>query len=146
MGLVGRCVSIVQWNSWLVFDSEGSLELHTEVGVLGAAVACIPAKVNIELQQVGQPSDILGACRLTTRQGSESIEIDRFFPLSNQVSIQESRMAQFVVSIVGDVLRHITVKVAECGDVGRIPALDSSQFVVLLPQISLDEFGCRGEL
>ena len=54
-------------------------------------------------------------------------------------------MAQFIVGVIGNVLRHIAIEIAECGDVGRIAALDSSQFVVLLPQISLDEFDCRRE-
>ncbi len=35
--------------------------------------------------------------------------------------------------------------VAECGDIGRIAPLDSSQFVVLLPQVSLYKFRCRRE-
>ena len=54
-------------------------------------------------------------------------------------------MTQFIVGIVGNVLRHIAVKVAERGHVGRIASLDSPQFVVLLPEISLDEFYCCRE-
>ena len=54
-------------------------------------------------------------------------------------------MAQFIVGIMGDVLGHISIKVAERGDVGWIASLDSSQFVVLLPQISLYEFCGRRE-
>src|ERR1700726_4819002 len=79
--LVGRGVGVVQWNGGLVIDGEGPLEFHTEVGVLGAAVACIPTEVNVQLQQVGQPSDILGASRLAAGQSSERIEIDRLFAL-----------------------------------------------------------------
>ena len=54
-------------------------------------------------------------------------------------------MAQFIISVIGDVLRHIAIKVAECGYVGRIASLNSSQLVVLLPQISLYDFRCRCE-
>jgi hypothetical protein len=54
-------------------------------------------------------------------------------------------VAQFIVSVIRDVLRHIAIQVAEGGDVGWIASFDASQFVVLLPQISLYDFGCRRE-
>ena len=47
---------------------DGLSEGITEIGVLGAtAVARPPTGVYCELHEVGEPSDVLGAGRLTTR-------------------------------------------------------------------------------
>src|ERR1700674_2115894 len=79
--LVRWCVIVVQWNGRLVLNGEGSLELRPEIRVPGAAVPCIPTKVNVQLQQVRQPSLIFGGGRLTAGQVSERIQIDRLFAL-----------------------------------------------------------------
>ena len=106
---------------------KGPLSVTPKSGFLGAAVARVPTEVNIELQQVGQPSDILGASRLTAGQGSERIEIDRLFALRNRsTGVQESRVAQFIVGVIRDVLGHIAIEVAQGGDVGWIAPLHSS--------------------
>ena len=54
-------------------------------------------------------------------------------------------MAYFIVGVVRDVLRHVAIKIAERGHVGGIASLHPSEFVVLLPQISFDEFCGRRE-
>jgi len=145
LSLVRRCVGVIQWYGGLVLNGERSLELHSEIRVLCAAVPRIPTKVDVELQQVCQPFAIFGAGSLTTGQGPKRIQNDGRFPLGDQVGIEEGGVTQFIVGIVGNVLRHIAIKVAERGQVGRIASLDSPQFVVLLPEISLDEFYCRRE-
>src|SRR4030088_70775 len=124
-----------------MLNGEWSLEVHPEIRVLCAAVPRIPTKVDVELQQVCQPSEILCAGRLTTGQGPERIQIDRRLALGHQVGVEERRVAQFIVGIIGDVLSHIAIKVAQSRYVGRIASADSSQFVILLPQINLYEFG-----
>jgi hypothetical protein len=53
-------------------------------------------------------------------------------------------VAHLIIGIVGDILRHVAIKDLKIGDVGltyRTGCTDSSQFVVLLPQIGLDNFG-----
>ena len=53
-------------------------------------------------------------------------------------------MAHLIIGIVGDILGHVAIKDLEVGDVGltyRTGRTDSSQFVILLPQIGLDNFG-----
>ena len=60
-------------------------------------------------------------------------------------------MADLVVGVVGDVLRHVAVEILECGDVIRVSGIRivivvdlSAELVVLLPQISLDKLDrCR---
>jgi hypothetical protein len=53
-------------------------------------------------------------------------------------------VADLVVGVIGDVLRHIAVEVRQRGDVRRIATVHSSELVVLLPEVALDQLG-RGE-
>jgi hypothetical protein len=57
-------------------------------------------------------------------------------------------MADLIIGIVGDILGHIAVKDLKGSDVGstdRTGCTDSAQFVILLPQIGFDKFGCSRE-
>src|SRR6266436_5348414 len=72
--------------------------------------------------------------------------------MRSQISIKEREMGNLIVSVVVDVLVHVLVQHRERPGVGRIPGpagdfvvLDSAEFVVLLPQIGLDDFCCRQE-
>src|ERR1700720_4383950 len=52
-------------------------------------------------------------------------------------------MTHLIIGIVGDILGHIAIKDLKVSDVGltyRTGRADSSQFVILLPQISLNNF------
>jgi len=54
-------------------------------------------------------------------------------------------MTHLIIGIVGDILGHVAIKDLKVSDVGltyRTGRADSSQFVILLPQISLNCFGC----
>jgi len=53
-------------------------------------------------------------------------------------------MADLVVGVVGDVLRHVAVKHTQPGLVARVGRLLASELGVLLPEIRLEELG-RGE-
>jgi len=53
-------------------------------------------------------------------------------------------MAPLIIGIVGDILGHVAIKDLKGSNVGltyRTGRTDSSQFVILLPQIGLDNFG-----
>jgi hypothetical protein len=61
-------------------------------------------------------------------------------------------MADFVVGVVGDVLRHVGVEILECRDAGRVSGVriivviyGSPKLVVLLPQVSFYELGSRSK-
>jgi hypothetical protein len=61
-------------------------------------------------------------------------------------------MADFVVSVVGDVLRHISVEILERSDVVRIAGVRivividlSAKLVVLLPKFRLDKLDRGGK-
>ena len=55
-------------------------------------------------------------------------------------------MTEFVIRIVSDVLGHVAIEVFKRRDIGRISSLNPTEFVVLLPQVTLDKFDCRQEL
>ena len=58
-------------------------------------------------------------------------------------------MAYFIVGIVGNVLRHVAIKLLKGIDVGlagSIGGFNSSKFPVLLPQVGLDDLCCQQEL
>ena len=53
-------------------------------------------------------------------------------------------MTQFVISIAGNALGHVTIKVAQRCNIGWIPSLDPAQLVLLSPQVCFDQLdGCR---
>ena len=76
MRRVGRGIGIVQGNRGLVGDGEWAFELGAEVGVLFAAVARVPAEVDIEIEEVGEATDLFRAGRVAAGERSEGVEID----------------------------------------------------------------------
>ena len=132
---------------------DGLREGVAEVGVQRvAAVARPEAGVDGQLHQVGEPSDLLGAGRLTARQSTKLIQIDGLGPFRSQIGVNEREMADLIVGVVVDVLVHVLVQHRKRRGIGRIPGsarnfvvLDAAEFVVLLPQIGFDDFCCRQE-
>jgi len=55
-------------------------------------------------------------------------------------------VADLVVGVVGDVLRHVAVKVLKRSDVSGVAAIDAAELVVLLPEIGLDDLRCGEKL
>jgi len=61
-------------------------------------------------------------------------------------------MADLVIGVVGDVLRHVSIELLKRVYVSRVSSIRvvivvdrSAELVVLLPQIGLDKFDCRGK-
>ena len=123
-----------------------------EVGVLRVAAVARPvARVDGELHQVGEPSDLRCASRLAAGEGAERVEVDRLGSARLQVRVDEVGVALLVVGVVVDVLVHVLVDDGERLGVGTIPApardlavLDAAELVVLLPEIGFEQLG-RGE-
>jgi hypothetical protein len=61
---VRRSISVVQGNRGLVGDREGAFELRAEVGILFAAVASVPAEINVEIEEVGEATGLFRSGRL----------------------------------------------------------------------------------
>src|SRR5690348_4938039 len=127
---------------------DGLREGVTEIGILGAAaVACPPTGIHGELHEVGEPSDVLGAGRFTAWQRTKLIQIDWICALRSQVGIEEVHVTELILGIVVDILGHVPIEYQKALDVGSTAAsawnfaiLDASQFVVLLPQVTFDDF------
>ena len=74
------------------------------------------------------------------------------FTLRHQVRVQKRRVADLVVRVIRYILRHVAVEILKCGKVCWIPRIwfvvvvyRAAEFVILLPQISLDQFNCGCE-
>jgi hypothetical protein len=68
-----------------------------------------------------------------------------------EVGVEEAHVAELVVGVVVDVLRHVAVEVEDRRGVERIAAaprhfsvLDATELVVLLPEVALDDLD-RGQ-
>jgi hypothetical protein len=126
-----------------------------EIGVVVvAAIAGPETGVEIEIHQVGEPSDIGGPSHFTAGQIGKLIEVDRVSADRLQLGVDEGKVTFLGVSVVVDVLRHVAVKDLQRGDAERAAAVDlvlfgilgSSEFGVLLPQIDLQDFRGSQEL
>ena len=120
-----------------------------EIRILpAAAIASVPACIDGQLHQVRQSSNLLGACRCAARQSAETVEVHSIGTLRSKIGIEKSKVADFVFRVVVNVLIDVLVKVFKCIGVRLTPAsardlfvLDASKFVVLLPQITLNDLG-----
>jgi hypothetical protein len=61
-------------------------------------------------------------------------------------------VADLVVGVIGNILRHIAIEILQGGNIRWIPGIgivvmiyDASEFVILLPQIGLNELDRCGE-
>ena len=133
------------------------LESSSKVWVRGlAAVPCPPFGVDRQLLQVGEASFLGNSSDLTRRQNRKVAQVNRLCAFRLQVIVEKPVVADLIVGVVGDVLRHIAVEHEESGDVGwSEPSNDfltvefqidwrlaligrSAEFGVLNPQVGLD--------
>ena len=119
VGVGGVSLSFSGMAGWFSMV-KGPLKFASKSGFFALRYRVYQLRSTLSFMQVCQPSDVLGARRLTTGQGPERVQIDWLFPLRDQVCVQKGRMAQFIVGVISDVLRHITIKIAQ--SVGWISA------------------------
>jgi hypothetical protein len=119
-----------------------------------------------EFGQVGDAAESLVRSRdLAGRQSPERVEVDRVGALGGEVSIQKHFMAQFIFGVIRDVLVHVAVQLLHAvgvvgvapggrrriarnqlaGELRHFSVLDPRQFVVLQPDVALDDFRSRDE-
>jgi len=132
--------------------------------VVAAAVAAPPTGVDGELGEVGDP--LSDGCRVdpvsdAPFQGFELIETHLIRALGSQVGVDERLVAELILGVVMDVLRHVAIELLKGQGVRRIPAgresrqfvvwiavglgLRSAQFSVLQPQVAFDDLRRRQE-
>src|SRR5450755_4659715 len=145
-------VVIISGNRWkLSFQQawDGGRERVTELWVLGAAAVPRPITgVYGEFHEVGESSDVLSTCRFTALQRAKLLQVDGISAFWNQVRVNEGEVAHLILGIVVDILRHVPIQHGKGLDVGgastssrHFAVLDSSQFIVLLPEIGFKDFG-----
>src|SRR5262249_17907996 len=80
-------------------------------------------------------------------QSAKRIQVDGLCPLTLQVRVDEREVGELILSVIVNILGHVTVQILKGSCILWIPApprnfaiLDSSEFVVLLPKISFEGF------
>ena len=115
-----------------------------EIGVGDAAVADIPARVDAELHEVGEPADLLSPRRLAARKSSEGIEVDRLRADGSQICVQEFGVADLVERVAGDILGAIGIEVLQGELIWILRSRGNpTELGILLPQIGFDQLRCR---
>src|ERR1700730_18549694 len=120
-----------------------------KVGVkVAAAIPRPPTGVDGKLHEICQPQvSFVGPCRLTALQSREFTQVNRRRADKLKVSVEEGVVAELILGIVVDVLRHVRIEVVQRFGVRRVPSggkswnlvvLDSSKLGILLPEIALD--------
>src|SRR5207302_3323588 len=100
--------------------------VRVEVGVCHAAVARPEAGIDRELGEIGEaPSGLVRAVRLTARQYAEMGKIRGTCAFCFQIIAEKGGVADFVVGIVVDVLRHVPVEELQRLCKGCVPASES---------------------
>ena len=90
-------------------------------------------------------------CRRTAFYSAKHIKVNLLLAFRDQIGVDEGCVAELILGIVVDILKHVPIHHEQSSDVGGtaaspwdFAALDASQFVVLLPQIAFDDFD-RGQ-
>src|SRR5262249_32659951 len=90
------------WDQW---RKRGS-----QVRVLSAAVSEPPTRVHAELHQVRKTTNLFRARRAAAWQSAEAVETHGRRALRCQIRVKKLFVADLVVGVVGNVLRHILVE------------------------------------
>jgi hypothetical protein len=138
----------------LPFDEQGWDRLRKnkrriKIGILvAAAIPRPPTGIDDKLHEIGEPQfSLVGPCRLAALQSREFTQVNRRRVDRLKLSVEEVVMAELILGIVVDVLRHVPIEVVQRIGVGRVPpggkswnlaVLNSSKLGILLPEIALD--------
>src|SRR5438045_1657030 len=77
LNLIGTRRQIGRGNCRSVRDVDKLRKDKVKVWIMSAAVAEIPARVHVEVHEIRQPPDLLGAGRFATRERPEGVQIHR---------------------------------------------------------------------
>ena len=115
-------------------------EGSSKIGIARAPVASVPTCIDRQIQQVGQsPGGFVRAGHQAAGQGAKVFQADGAVALRNEVSIDESRVAEFVPSVLVHIRGHVAVGHLQHLLKGLIA---QREFVVLLPQVGFEDFRC----
>ena len=129
-------------------------ETGLQVGVtVTVSVPNPPTGVHSELREVRKAKLSAGSRGSAAGQGTKLFEADGTGPFGLKICIQKVLMGEFIVRVVVDVLRHITIKDLKSAGIGRISAAawnfarvwNTAEFVVLNPEVRFENFGRGSE-
>src|SRR5258708_977484 len=168
-----RAVTDIRIGSWdrrvLTYGQgrNGVAELVPKVGIAASAsISSPPIRVHGELSQIRETAEgLVSSRRLAAGQRAKRIKVRDSGALGCEVSVEKVLVGQFIFRVVGDVLIHVAVEhlygvcVVEitsgsrrgiardqlaCQQ-GNFSILNAGQFVVLQPDVALDNFSCGDE-
>src|SRR6267143_1840680 len=85
-------------------------EGRAEIRVSSAAVAGPPTGIHSELLKVRKSSSLRDERHLTGRQIGELHQVNLPLAFGSQIGIQESRVTQLVIGVIGNVLRLVPIQ------------------------------------
>src|SRR6202035_3149114 len=95
-------------------------ECRGEIRIVRAPISRPRARVDGELHEIGQPADLGSAGRSAAWQAPELVQVDYRCTLRGQVGVDERLMADLIVGVVRDVLRHVAIEHAQSGKVSGV--------------------------
>jgi hypothetical protein len=110
-----------------------------EIGVFFAPIPSPPTGVDAQLHEICEASDLKGAWCCAARQIAEPVQIDWLVTLRFEVGTEKCYVAYFIIGVIRDVLRHVTIELLKGSDIGLTRSTgrsDASELVILLPQVS----------
>ena len=148
----GYCRKLPGEQGW---DCLREHERWVKIRVIGAAaIPRPPTGVDFEPHEIGEPFFcFVGAGRLTAFQSAKVIKVNWLCALRKQIGIEEGGVAELILGIVVDILRHVSIEDVQRRGVGHASArrqawefaiLSPSEFGVLQPEIAFDKFD-RGQ-
>jgi hypothetical protein len=84
-----------------------------EIRIGGAAIADEPARVDVELREIGDAKGTTGPRGSASGQRAESFQADRLASPERQILVDKGGMAHFIQRVAGDVLRAIRIEVRQ---------------------------------
>ena len=105
--------------------------IRVKVGIGDAAILRPEAGIDGELGKIGQSSHLPRPICFAARQLCERSQVDWLDPDRFQVITEESRVADFIIGVVMNVLRHVAIEKLQGLGIGHIAPVKSADFVVL---------------
>jgi hypothetical protein len=103
----------------------GLFESAAEIGVGGSAAETRPPRsVHRQLLQVGKPPLMRHSCYLAWRQNSKFAQVNGLGAFRRKIVVEKAVVANLVVSVVRDVLRHVAVEHKSRDVIRRQPRID----------------------
>jgi hypothetical protein len=91
-------------NALPIHNPDHPWEGASKIRILQNSIADVPIGVHVQMHEIRQASDVLGAGCAAASQISESVKVHRVGAFRFQIDVEIRRVADFVEGVAGDVL------------------------------------------